>query len=117
MDLGHELDRGCPGAEHGDPFAGEIVVVVPVQRVEARTGESLHTGDIGELGSAVDPGRRDQDPGGEVAAVGVYSPAARHLIPCGLENFGIEPDMPDDIVVLCDRVQVGQNFRLLTVGA
>ena len=46
LDLGDELDRGGAGADHGHALAGQVVVVVPLRRVEGLALEALEARDL-----------------------------------------------------------------------
>jgi hypothetical protein len=60
LDVRHRLDRGGAGADHGDPAAGQVVIVVPARRVEGLAGEVLEAGQRRYGGCAQEPRRREQ---------------------------------------------------------
>jgi hypothetical protein len=41
VDFGDELHRRSTGADHRDPLAGQVVIVIPMQGVELGAGEIL----------------------------------------------------------------------------
>ena len=47
-DLGHELERARARADHRDALAREVVLVLPLGRVEGRPGERLAPGNVGQ---------------------------------------------------------------------
>jgi hypothetical protein len=48
LDLGHDLDRGGPGAHHREPLAFEVIAVVPARGMEYLAGEGRQPRDVGK---------------------------------------------------------------------
>ena len=110
--LGHDLDRGRPGAEDRDPLAGEVVVVVPPGRVEQLAGVLVQALDVGQswLGEAAC--RADQDVGGQLADAGQDSPPVGRTVPACVQHRGAEVEAVEHAGVPGDPPEVGLDLRL-----
>ncbi len=80
-DLGHELDGARAGSDHCDALAAQVVVVVPLRRVEAVAGELVEALDPRVRGTVELTGREDQGLGLPLLARGAADrprPRPRH---------------------------------------
>ena len=76
-----ELDRRGAGADDRDALAGEVVVVVPLRRVERRALEAAHAADPRHRRVAQRPGRVDDELGRPGAARRLDAPALTLVVP------------------------------------
>ena len=123
-DRGGDLEPRRPGADHGDPLAGQLDGVVPAGGVELRAGEVLSSGDVGDLRSVELTDGGDHRPGGQglgvadrvpvvVDRLGDHRPGRARLVPGRRDHLGAEPDVGLDPVLLHDPLEVGLELGLL----
>ena len=122
LQLGHDLDRRGAGADHGDPLAGQVDVVVPARRVEELALEVLDAVDVGQPSARRGRRRRRsawsavtvRAPIGPVTArpaTGAPRPRRRRRTRCRSSNRSSVPDL------LGDPADVGLDLRAGGVGA
>ena len=111
-DLGHDLDRGGAGADHGDPLAGQVVVVVPARGVEDLALEGLDALDLRQPGLREPAGAGDHDVGGDIAVVGADQPDLLVLVPGEVQDRDPEPEPVEHPGLLGGALEVGLDLRL-----
>ena len=104
-DLGDELDRAGPGAQHGDPSTGQVVVVVPLGGVEQPSGEGVQTGHVGPAGPAQLAAGGDHDVGLVHRAVSEPQLPVG-AVPVGRADLGAQADVRQHAVLGGDPAQV-----------
>ena len=120
LQLGHDLDRRGAGADHGDPLAGEVDVVVPAGGVEELALEVVDAVDVGQprLGEAA--GADDQRASAVTVArrpVRVRPPSAgRRSSQRGVLDGGVEDEPVEDAGPRGDLLEVGLDLRLRGEG-
>jgi hypothetical protein len=112
LDLRHELDRAGAGADHGNAFAREVVVVIPGRRVKEGALEITKARDIGQLGLVQRSGAGDQDSRGQRAAGGFEAPARGHGIPAGALHLAPEAGVLEQPLLGGGSTQIVLNFGL-----
>jgi hypothetical protein len=96
--LRDDLDRAGAGADHGDPFAGEIVVGIPAGAVDLVALEAVQAADVGEAG--VRQRARGQHDGAgtkTLAVLGRCGPHAGVLVERQPIDLVFESDMTTDV--------------------
>jgi hypothetical protein len=117
-DVRHELGRGRAGADDAHPLAGEVVLVLPARRVELRAREVVEAGPVGVAGRVEEPDRADEHVADELlAGVEPHRPLVGALVPHGLVDRGVEAQVPPEVVVVEDLLQVRLELGLAGVGA
>ena len=109
-DLRDELNRARPGADHRDPAAAQVLIVVPVGRVEDAALELLDPVDRGE-------GRVGQLPAGGddglelvlVAGRCAHRPDAGVRVEVGALDLGLELDVRSQAEVVGELVEVVED--------
>ncbi|CAM5497407.1 hypothetical protein STANM337S_03614 [Streptomyces tanashiensis] len=112
LDLGHDLDGGGAGADHGDALAAQVVVVVPARRVEDLAGEVREARDVGDLRVGERSGGGDEDLGAEAAAAGLDLPPQRLRVPPRLQHLVVQAEVRTDPEGVGDVLQVGADVAL-----
>src|SRR5581483_11992872 len=93
-DLGDDLDRARTGADHRDPFAGQVVLVLPARGVEGGPAKSLETGPVGHARDVQEPDRADQHVTRRGrAVVEVEGVGVRAVVPHGTVDADTGPDV------------------------
>ena len=111
---GDHRHGGGAAADHHYGLAGVIQVLGPVLGVCDGTGELLGAGEVGAMALVVGvvPGAEEDEPGavGLVVpggtTVGLHRPGVGRRIPVGGTNFGVEPDVLVDSVLVRRRSEV-----------
>ena len=118
--LGDDLDRRRPGADHGDPPALEVDVVVPARGVEQLALEGVDALDVGQAGLG-EPTRADheraRDPGDvPVGARGGAEPALLRGVPARAGEPGVEDEAVQGAGLAGHPLEVGLDLRLRREG-
>jgi hypothetical protein len=108
-ELWDDLDRTRAGADHGDPLAGEVVVVVPAGTVDLVAFIRVEAADVGPFVVRQRPGCHHHGAGLELlAAFGLQSPDALGFVEDQLVDLHSELDL---------RFQAGIADHVLDVAA
>ena len=115
-DLGDDLDRRGAGADHRDPLAAQVVVVVPPRGVEDLSTEGVDALDVGEpwLGQPAGPG--DHAVGDDVTRVGADPPHLVALVEGKVQDRDPEAEPVEHTGALGDPLEVGEDLRLRREG-
>ena len=109
----HELNGAGTGAYDGHGLAGQVHVVVPAGTMEMGAAEILDTGQRRVGGLVELAGGGDQHPGGQGVAIGERQlPDAIFVTVVGLGHFGVEADVPIQVVLARTVLLVGEDFLL-----
>src|ERR1700688_4068264 len=93
-DFRNELHRAGGGADHAYALPGEIDAVIPIRRMERRTGEAAPARDIRELRAVELPERRHQSAGlAHFAGRGCNPPQRARIVPPRGGNALPKPQM------------------------
>ena len=93
LDLRHELDRRGAGADHRDPLARQVDLVIPAGGVEERALELVEPGDVGDLRLGQRAVGGDQHRGAQPTPGRLDPPALPLLVPLGIQDLAAEPQV------------------------
>ncbi len=111
LDRGDELDRARARADHGDAPPAQVVVVVPLRRVEDRALELVDARDLGDRRLVQRAGAPDDHTGADGGAVGEPErPAPARPLRGG--DLGAVPDAGAQPVAVGDVLEVGADLGL-----
>ena len=109
---GDELDRARAGADHRDPLAGEVHVVVPTGAVEGRPVKGPHTRHLRVMRFDQPAAAADDDVRRELAPAGRQAPQHGRVVPDPRLEVGVEVEVGADPEVGGDPLQVGADLGL-----
>ena len=113
-DFRNELHRGRARADDADPLVGEIERLLgPLGSMERHAGETVASREVGDERGRQDADRRNQKPRLHGSAVvGLDPPAVRGLVVGRRDYPGIESNVPAQVELVRDVVQVPLGLRL-----
>ena len=115
LDARHELDRRRAGADDRDALAGEVVLVVPLGRVEDLALEAPQPADLRHGGVAQRPGRVDEQRRRPVAARRLDVPQLALVVPRRARQLVVQAQVLAEAVACGDGPQVRPDLRLARV--
>ena len=111
--LGHDLGGTGPGADDRHPPAGQVVLVLPVRRVEGRAGKGAQPVELGHrrCGEGADGAHQDVGLVGAARVVG-HHPAAPRLVPAGRLDAYAGAQMGPDAEAIGAILEVAEDLGL-----
>ena len=116
LDRRDDLDRRRAGADHRDPLARQVDVVVPAGGVEHLALEGLDALDLGQLRLREAAGAADHRAGGVRAAGRLHHPALPGVVPGRVLGEGVEDEPVQGAGPLGHPLDVGLDLRLRGEG-
>ena len=117
-DLGDQLHSRGAGADHGDPFAGQVLGVVPAGGVHGDAAEGVDAVDVGRLGHGEHTAGVEHESCRDFSArIELHPPQRPLVVELGGEHLGVEPDLRPDAVLVGAVFGVRLQFAAARIGA
>ena len=117
-DRRRDLEAAGPRPHQGDPFAGQVDVVVPAGRMKRRPAERVPARQVRQLGSVELPDRGDdrvrgQRPGPAVGGAHRQRPVCSVVVPDRRDDLGVPLDVWLQLVTAHHVAEIGRELGLL----